>query len=333
LCVPGASIFAITKEVNAFVDAEVKKVFSNKKSKNMERGIAFPCTISCNDIMGHFSPLSDEDAILEEGDVCKIVVGSHFDGFSAQTAHTHVCSANNAKVTGRAADVVLAAYNSFLAAQRSIKEASTNTSVTEAIAAVCAEFDCEPCEGVLSHKLKKHLIDGNDCIINKETPTMRVEELEFAPGDVYYLDVLVSGGEGKPRESALRCTVFKRELEVQYNLRMKSSRAFFAEVNKKYPTLPFSIASFEDTTAAKVGIKECCDHDLLVPYPVLIEKDRSIVAQFGCTIAVQTKSTALLSGNVPFDTKRFESEKSVKKEEIAKLIASDLWVREKQKKK
>lgn len=331
LCVPGADVYKVTAEVNNFVEEEVKKVFSNKKSKNMERGIAFPCTISVDNIMGHFSPLADESGIIEEGDVCKIVVGSHFDGYGANTAATHV--AGDAKVTGRKADVVLAAYNAYLAAQRAIREATTNTSVTEAIAAVCKEFECEPVEGVLSHKLKRHLIDGNDCIINKETPTQRVEEFEFTAGDVFNLDVFVSTGEGKPKESELRCTVYKRELEVQYNLRMKSSRAFFTEVNKRFPTLPFSMASLEDSTAAKVGVKECVEHDLLVPYPVLCEKKGEFVAQFGCTIALQTKSTALLSGNIPFDTKRFESDKSVKNEETAKLIARDLWVREKQKKK
>jgi len=42
--------------------------------------------------------------------------------------------------------------------------------VTEAIAKVCEAFEVNAVEGVLSHKMKKHLIDGNDVIINKETP-------------------------------------------------------------------------------------------------------------------------------------------------------------------
>ena len=47
---------------------------------------------------------------------------------------------------------------------------STNNSVTEVIAKICEEFGVNPLEGVLSHKMKRHLIDGNDVIINKETP-------------------------------------------------------------------------------------------------------------------------------------------------------------------
>ncbi len=54
------------------IEEEVKKTFSSKKSKNMERGIAFPTCISVNQIMGHYSPLVDESSQLEDGDVAKM---------------------------------------------------------------------------------------------------------------------------------------------------------------------------------------------------------------------------------------------------------------------
>lgn len=138
-----------------------------------------------------------------------------------------------------------------------IKEAGTNTSITEAIAQICEVYEVNPVEGVLSHKMKKHLIDGNDVIINKATADQKVEEYEFVAGDVIGLDVFVSTGEGKPKESEFRTTVYKRELDTQYNLKIKSARAFFSEVNKRFPTLPFSIRAFEDSTMAKVGVLEC----------------------------------------------------------------------------
>lgn len=149
---------------------------------------------------------------------------------------------------------------------------ATNTAVTEAIAGITEEFKCAPVEGVLSHKLKKHLIDGNDCIINKANAEHQVEEFEFAPGDVIGLDIFVSSGEGKPKESETRTSVYKRELDMWYQLKSNKARAFFNEVNQRYPTLPFSIAGFQDQVGAKLGVKECLNHDLLIPYPVLTEK-------------------------------------------------------------
>lgn len=153
------------------MEEELRKIFNNKKSKKLERGIAFPTCISVNNIMGHFSPMSDESMQLQEGDVAKIDLGCHLDGFVAQAAHTIVVSADPAsKVSGKKAEVILAAYNAMQAAQRMIKEGGSNNSVTEMIAKVCEEYGVNPVEGVLSHKVKRHLIDGNDVIINKETP-------------------------------------------------------------------------------------------------------------------------------------------------------------------
>jgi hypothetical protein len=36
---------------------------------------------------------------------------------------------------------------------------------------IAAEYDVNICEGVLSHIMKKFVVDGNKTIISKETPT------------------------------------------------------------------------------------------------------------------------------------------------------------------
>lgn len=214
--------------VDKFIEEEVTKVYSNKKTKKMERGISFPCCISVNEICGHFSPCPDDSIALKDGDLVKIELGAHFDGYSANGATTIVIGG---KADGKKADVILAAYNAFLAASRAIRVGGTNQEVTAKIQAVCTEFGVEPVQGVLSHKMKKHLTDGNEVIINKETPEQRVDDWEFAPGDVIGLDVYVSSGEGLPRDADSRTTVFKRELDMQYNLKSQSARTFFAIVN------------------------------------------------------------------------------------------------------
>ena len=113
---------------------------------------------------------------------------------------------------------------------------------------------------------------------------------------------------------------------------MKSARAFFQEVNKRFPTLPFSIRAFEDSTAAKVGVKECLNHDLLTPYPVLVEKAGEIVAQFKCTIAILPKSTIVLAGEIPFAKERFSSNHTIQDETLKALIDAPLWKKEDKKK-
>ena len=44
------------------------------------------------------------------------------------------------------------------------------------ISKVSESYGVNPLEGVLSHDLKKHLIDGNKVIINKETFEQKVED-------------------------------------------------------------------------------------------------------------------------------------------------------------
>ena len=145
----------------------MKLVFSNKKSKKLERGIAFPCCISVNEICGHCSPCPEDTFPLKNEDLVKIEFGAHIDGYATGLAHTIVIGG---KAKGKQADVILAAYDAFLAASRSIKLGGLNQDVTAKIAQVCEEYEVEPMQGVLSHKTKKHMIDGNESIINKETP-------------------------------------------------------------------------------------------------------------------------------------------------------------------
>merc|ERR1711957_305686 len=120
-------------------------------------------------------------------------------------------------------------------------------------------------------------------------------------------------------------TVFKRELSTVYSLKMKSSRSFFSEMGKRFPTLPFAIRSFEDVTAAKVGVKECLEHDMLLAYPVLQEKAGEVVAQFKSTVAV-------LAGALPFDTERFAPTDSIQTESVKELVNRELWKKEDKKK-
>ena len=82
-CVEKADIYDICQKVDAFIEEELQKTFSSKKSKKLERGIAFPCCISVNEICGHFSPLKEDSYELKMEDLVKVELGAHIDGFPA----------------------------------------------------------------------------------------------------------------------------------------------------------------------------------------------------------------------------------------------------------
>ena len=60
---------------------------------------------------------------------------------------------------------------------------------------------------------------------------------------------------------------------------MKTSRAFFSEVNSRFPTLPFTLRAGKDERAWRMGVVECKNHGMFVEYPVLYEKPDEVVAQ------------------------------------------------------
>mmetsp|Transcript_54845 Transcript_54845/g.63068 ORF Transcript_54845/g.63068 Transcript_54845/m.63068 type:complete len:387 (-) Transcript_54845:216-1376(-) len=320
-CVPGAGIVDICAFGDEEIEKEVKKVYNKKK---LEKGIAFPTCLSVNEICGHFSPLRSEPCALKEGDLVKIDLGVHIDGFISITAHTIVVSEKaDAVVEGRKADVIHAAYNALQVALRLLKPGQKNNDVTEHIAKVVESYKCNPVEGVLSHELKKHLIDGNNCIINKATFDQKVDDYEFQVNEVYGLDIIASTGEGKPRETEVRCTVYKRAIEKAYSLKLKASRQFFSELNERYPTLAFSMRSFEDETVAKLAVNECVKHELLHAYPVLAEKEGELVAQFKYTVMILKGGTVVVSG-LPVDLSKFKTEHKIEDEKITALLATSM---------
>ena len=100
---------------------ETSKAF--KKDKKLVKGIAFPTCISVNNCICHFSPLVTEpDVTLADGDLVKIDLGAHIDGFIAVVAHTLVVGATgDSPVTGKKADAILAAHLASEAALRLVK--------------------------------------------------------------------------------------------------------------------------------------------------------------------------------------------------------------------
>jgi len=277
------------------------------KTGKMEKGVAFPTCISVNEAAGHFSPLSEDTSLLKNGDLVKIDLGVHIDGFLALIAHTVIVAVSPETPTaGRKADVIAAAYYAAECAHRLIKPGKKNTDVTEAIAKCAAQFKCNPLEGVLSHQMKRFVIDGNKVIINKTNLEHKVDEFEFEEGEVYAVDIVMSTGEGKAKETELRTTIFKRSVDQNYLLKMKASRYVFNEINTRFPTLPFTLRAL-DEKRARLGITECLKHDLVSPYPVLHEKEGEFIAQLKFTVLLLPSETKRLTVHaLPFIQSEFK---------------------------
>ena len=339
--VPGANLYELCTQSDAFILDKLSKIYTKKK---FIKGLAFPTCISINEVCGNYSAPAEitddphEKKTLSEGDVAKIDLGVQIHGFAAVAAHTVVVSSKpDEKVTGAKADVVLAAYNSLQAALRMMKvKSATNNDVTKAIESICKDYGVNPIEGVLSHRMKRDIIDGMECIINKSTFEQKVDDRQFEHGDVFGLDIIVSTGEGKPKETGIKTNVYKRALETTYKLRTDSGRRLLSVVENNFYSFPFTFNVFDKEeniklkssisnlkTTMKLGLNECTKYELLHGYPVLTEKNGDIVAQFKYTIAVREEGPVVVCG-LPLDVSKFTSEKKITDENIVKTLSSNL---------
>eukprot|EP00929_Paragymnodinium_shiwhaense_P030745 TRINITY_DN1736_c0_g2_i1.p2 TRINITY_DN1736_c0_g2~~TRINITY_DN1736_c0_g2_i1.p2 ORF type:complete len:389 (+),score=172.16 TRINITY_DN1736_c0_g2_i1:105-1271(+) len=293
-CVDDADVHELCKMSDDFMIEETGKLYNKKvKDKKIEKGIAFPTCISVNELVGHFSPLQGESRKLKSGDLVKVDLGCHIDGYIAQAAHTIVIGEE--KVEDRRADVIHAAWNAAEAALRLVQVGNKNTQVTEVCEKIASGFNCKPVMGIKSHQLKRFVIDGARCIANIDNVEDKVEPFEFEQNEVYCMDIVMSTGEGKAREAELRSTVFKRNVEVNYLLKTQKARQFISEVGKRFPALPFSITAF-DESVARIGVSEAKRHELLEEYPVLTEKPKEFVAQFKFTVLLLPGGTKKITG-------------------------------------
>jgi len=326
-CVVGSRIVDICSNSDKFIVDAVSKLYNNKK--NIEKGIGFPTCISVNNIVGHFSPLSADQIVLKEGDLVKVDLGAHIDGYVSVAAHSFVLSPNT--VTGKQADVILACHTASEIALRLLKPGNKNTQITDAIAKVAADYKVNPVVGVLSHQQKRFVIDGEKVIINKTEVDQKVDEIEFAPNEVYAIDIVMSTGDGKPREIDERTTVYKRSMDTVYKLKTKTARLILSEIDKQFPTFPFTIRAL-DEKKVRFGIKECRDHDLVHAYPVLSEKEGEFVAHFKFTALVLGSGTTRITG-VPQLSNKTESTNTLSNNDLKALLTQSVAKKKTNKKK
>jgi len=319
-CKPEASVRDLCILGDKRLAEETAKAF--KKDKKLLKGIAFPTCISVNNCICHYSPLTSEpDTTLASGDLVKLDMGAHIDGFIAVVAHTLAVGASvDNPVTGRQADALMAAHLASEAALRLVKPGNQTYEVTEVVGKIGESFECKPVENMLSHQLEQFKIDGEKTIIQNPSEAQKkdFEKYEFALHEVYAVDVLISTGDGQGKEKKGKTSVYKKTDDT-YMLKMKTSREFYSKVQKLYGNMPFNIRSMEDEKKARMGVVECDTHNLIEPYYVLYDKDGSHVAQFKFTVLLMPNGPLKITG-LPFDESLVKSEKSVADEEITKLL-------------
>lgn len=245
-------------------------------------------------------------------------LGCHVDGYVGVASHTVV---NSAEITGRAADVLTAAWTCCEAALREIKVGNNSHNVTKVVEKVASEFNCTPLLGYASHEIKRHVIEGSRYFTSSTRLEEKTDAFTFGVNEAYAVNILVSTGEGKPKATEYKTTLYRMEVQNRYTLKTTLGRAFISQVNARFPAFPFHINAFEDERVLKVGLPEAVRHKLVTPYVVETEKGGELVAHFMFVVLLLAGGTKKICG-LPFTQKDIcKPEHSVQDEGLKKLLS------------
>jgi len=210
-CLPGARVVDICEFGTQVIVSQTSKLYTKKvNGAAVERGVAFPVCVSVNDVVCNHSPLASEELeVLKAGDVVKIDLGCHIDGYISVAAHTLVVSSSpdsDPEDTEEMGYVAVAAYNAMLVAADAIRAGAKNAEVTKAVERVAKSYGVSPISTVRMHQMKRFVIDGvKEVALKEPTPgdmeegEERVPECEFEQAEVYAVDVAMSTGDGRVR--------------------------------------------------------------------------------------------------------------------------------------
>ena len=262
LVVPGASVMELCKKGDAMIAKQTHAHYAKPDEHGdiIERGIAFPTCINVNNIVCHYQPLLEkQEVIISAGDVVRVELGVHFDGYVNTAAHTILvrdADADEPSVPEQInIDVLAATYTAAAAALRLMKPGGSNHEVTDMFRSVAHSYGVDVANGVISHRMKRWDEAGTQIILGCTSVADQVlqDTVIFQPNQIWTLDVVfINGGDNTLRSKAASISdhfVFKRS-EVMEGQRRKTARYVLnaLRIQGNQCMMPFTLNTFDNPT-------------------------------------------------------------------------------------
>ncbi len=263
---PGAKISDIVE----FVEREII---------NRGGSLAFPCNVSINEVAAHDTARIDDDRTFKDGDLVKIDIGVHINGYIADMAKTIVIGRKN-----REKELLIKACEEALdEAINRIKPGVKSNEIGKVIEDVIRNYGFKPVINLTGHFLSRYNLHTNKVLFNVYTK----HYFEIREGDVIAIEPFATNGYGKVIDEA-EALIFKF-------LKRKPTRNLYARkliehIEKKYPKLPFSERWLKDLMPRinlYSALRELVNIGAIYAYNILREKDKGLVAQAEHTVIVK----------------------------------------------
>ena len=136
----------IIREGESYLEV-TKKI--EEKIKSLKGDFAFPINLSVNSIAAHYTAKINDDSVFKKGDLLKVDLGAHVDGFLSDTAYTMEIGTNENK------DLTAASKEALKAAIDTIKPGVQISKIGAVIEDVIKSKGFTPIANLSGHQLEQ----------------------------------------------------------------------------------------------------------------------------------------------------------------------------------
>jgi len=242
-------------------------------------GLAFPVNISVNELAAHFSPRHDDvTLVFKKGDVVKVDVGAHVDGYIADTALTVEVGTNKyAKMIQASRDAL---ENAIALMKANINLFEIGTTVEEII----SSYGYRSIDNLTGHSLQQYNLHSGLSVPNVSDKLNRTKPKE---GDVLAIEPFATNGAGHVI-SGNSSNIYRYQSSVKSHfIRDAKARSLVVKIHKNFNNLPFAERWCADVFPhPESSLKRLLFAGCIKQYPQLIDANKGIVTQAEHTVIV-----------------------------------------------
>jgi methionyl aminopeptidase len=273
-----------------FVEGEIRKLGGAP---------AFPCNISINEITAHYtSPLNDE-SILKTGDLVKIDLGAHVDGYIADSAVTVMVGVDETEskmpLTEEALTLqmkmIKTANEALINVISTVRDGVELEKLGEVVENTVTARNLNPVSNLTGHSMDRWILHSGLSIPNVKGENKH----KIREGDVLAIEPFVTNGVGRVTDMK-EAYIFRFLRERP--LRMIQARKLLDNVEDNYRNLPFAERWVQKSFKGRqfnLAMKQLISSRALYPYHVLKEKSDARVAQAEHTVIVEPDGCQIIT--------------------------------------
>ena len=228
---------------------------------------AFPVNIGINEVAAHYTPSIYDQTVLKEGDMVKIDIGLHVDGYISDNAFTVLVGKNSHPM-------IEIAKKAVEEARKVLRENVKIKEVSEVIESVVSSSGFNIVRNLTGHFLDRYVVHGFSI------PNVKNDiEIPIPKGQAVAIEVFVTNGSGWAKESS-EVEIF--QFREDRGSRILEAKKILEMSIKDFDGLPFAKRWINNIPRAKLdlAIRDLVNRGCLIDYPVLKESDNSLVAQW-----------------------------------------------------